>query len=249
MRLYGLVGWPLGHSFSAGYFAERFAASDRTKGWRYVNFPVEKIETLRDVLPRDIRGFNVTIPHKRSILPLLSQLDPQAREIGAVNCVKVLPNGDWKGYNTDAPGFEISLKGFLNSYDEGLRELKALVLGGGGAAAAVEHALGRLGIALRKVSRHAAAGQLLYAELTPERVRAHRLIINATPLGMAPWVERKPLIPYEGITPGHYLYDLIYNPALSVFLREGGKRGAWIKNGLEMLVLQAQRSWEIWNEE
>ncbi len=247
MKLYGLVGWPLGHSFSAGYFAERFALSGLADECRYENFPVERIEELRAALPADIQGFNVTIPHKRNILPLLAEMDPAAQEIGAVNCVQVLPDGGWRGYNTDAAGFEVSLRGFLRSYNGPLQGLKALVLGGGGAAAAVEHTLGRSGIAKRQVSRHAAACQLLYEELTPELVRAHRLIINTTPLGMAPNVETKPPIPYEGITPEHYLYDLVYNPSLTAFLREGCQRGAWSKNGLEMLTQQAELAWEIWN--
>ncbi|WP_298061293.1 shikimate dehydrogenase [uncultured Rikenella sp.] len=250
MKRYGLVGFPLGHSFSAGYFADKFAASGLTGECSYENFPVEGIEDLKTVLPAGVCGFNVTIPHKRHILPLLAEIDPEAEAVGAVNCVKVLPDGSFKGYNTDVYGFEVSLRGMLRTFPGPLSTLKALVLGTGGAAQAVHYVLGKLGIPYVEVSRtgsDGAAGRMVYAELTPEMMDAHRLIVNTTPLGMHPNVGAKPALLYEGVGAGHYLFDLIYNPAETAFLREGRLRGAWVKCGLEMLVLQAERSWEIWN--
>lgn len=248
MKKYGLVGFPLGHSFSAGYFAERFAASGLRDECRYENFPVERIENLREVLPADIRGFNITIPHKRHILPLLAEIDPEAEAVGAVNCVRVLPDGAFRGYNTDVYGFEMSLRAMLRTFRGELSSLRALVLGTGGAAQAVHYVLKKLGIAYLEVSRTASgATRLSYEQLTSEIVAAHRLIVNTTPLGMAPNTAARPELPYEAIGTGHYLYDLIYNPAETAFLREGRQRGAWVKSGLEMLVLQAERSWEIWN--
>ncbi|MCH5305498.1 MAG: shikimate dehydrogenase [Rikenella sp.] len=249
MKRYGLIGFPLGHSFSAGYFAEKFAASGLTDRCAYDNFPVERIEELRSVLPDGIRGFNITIPHKRNILPLLAEIDAEAGEVGAVNCVKVLPDGSFRGYNTDVYGFEVSLRRMLEARPEPLSPLRALVLGTGGAAQAVHYVLRKLRIGYVDVSRTAAGpNRLSYGQLTREVLTEHRLIVNTTPLGMSPNVADKPALPYEFIGRGHYLYDLIYNPAETAFLREGRRRGAWVKCGLEMLVLQAERSWEIWNE-
>lgn len=249
MKRYGLVGYPLGHSFSAGYFAEKFAALGLADECSYANYPLERIEELRQALSPDIRGFNITIPHKQRILPLLSEIDPEAEAVGAVNCVKVLPDGSFKGYNTDVYGFELSLRKMLATFPAPLAALKALVLGTGGAAQAVHYVLRKLGIAYAGVSRTASGPQRLgYEQLTPEILDAHRLIVNTTPLGMHPNVEAKAALPYDSIGAGHYLYDLIYNPAQTAFLREGRVRGAWVKSGLEMLVLQAERSWEIWND-
>ncbi len=248
MKRYGLVGYPLGHSFSAGYFARKFDALGLAGECSYANFPVERIEELREVLPPDIRGFNITIPHKQHILSLLAEIDPEAEAVGAVNCVKVLPDGSFKGYNTDVYGFELSLRKMLATFPAPLAALKALVLGTGGAAQAVHYVLRKLGIVYVEVSRTASGPQRLgYEQLTPEIMDAHRLIVNTTPLGMHPDIEAKAALPYGCIGAGHYLYDLIYNPAQTAFLREGRVRGAWVKGGLEMLVLQAERSWEIWN--
>lgn len=249
MKRYGLVGYPLGHSFSAGYFAEKFSALGLAGECSYGNFPVEHIEDLKTVLPADVEGFNITIPHKQHILPLLSEIDPEAEAVGAVNCVKVLPDGSFKGYNTDVYGFEVSLREMLRTFPGQLSSLKALVLGTGGAAQAVHHVLRKLGIDFVEVSRTASGPQRIsYEQLTPEIMDAHRLIVNTTPLGMHPNVSAKAALPYGCIGAGHYLYDLIYNPAETAFLREGRIRGAWVKGGLEMLVLQAERSWEIWND-
>lgn len=244
MKKYGLVGFPLGHSFSAGYFAEKFAAQGLAGECSYENFPVERIEELRAVLPGEVCGFNITIPHKRHILPLLAEIDLEAREVGAVNCVRVLPDGAFRGYNTDVYGFEMSLRKMLC----GQLSLRALVLGTGGAAQAVHYVLRKLGIGFLEVSRTASGpGRIGYGQLTREIMEEYRLIVNTTPLGMFPNVADKPALPYEFVGSGHYLYDLIYNPAETSFLREGRRRGAWVKGGLEMLVLQAERSWEIWN--
>lgn len=249
MKRYGLVGYPLGHSFSAGYFARKFDASGLAESCSYGNFPVERIEELKTVLPADVRGFNITIPHKRHILPMLSEIDPEAEAVGAVNCVKVLADGSFKGYNTDIYGFELSLRSFLGKHS--LAGIKALVLGTGGGAQAVHYVLGKLGIPYVEVSRTApedySGERLTYDRLTPEIMADHRLIVNTTPLGMHPNVGAKAALPYDCIGAGHYLYDLIYNPAETAFLHAGRVRGAWVKSGLEMLVLQAERSWEIWN--
>lgn len=248
MKRYGLVGFPLGHSFSAAYFADKFAALGLSRECSYVNYPVEHIETLKTVLPADVLGFNITIPHKQRILPLLSQIDPEAEAVGAVNCVKVLEDGSFKGYNTDVYGFEMSLRRMLAAYPGPLASLKALVLGTGGAAQAVHYVLRKMKIDYVEVSRTASGAERLgYGQLTPEIIDGHKLIVNATPLGMHPNTSAKPALPYDGIGAGHFLYDLIYNPAQTSFLREGRIRGAWVKSGLEMLVLQAERSWEIWN--
>lgn len=248
MKRYGLVGFPLGHSFSAAYFADKFEALGLADECSYANFPVEHIETLKTVLPADVLGFNITIPHKQRILPLLSQIDPEAEAVGAVNCVKVLEDGSFKGYNTDVYGFEMSLRRMLAAYPGPLTSLKALVLGTGGAAQAVHYVLRKMGIDYVEVSRTASGpGRLDYGQLTPEIIDGYKLIVNTTPLGMHPNTSAKAALPYDDIGAEHFLYDLIYNPAQTAFLREGRIRGAWVKSGLEMLVLQAERSWEIWN--
>ncbi|HIW10068.1 MAG TPA: shikimate dehydrogenase [Candidatus Rikenella faecigallinarum] len=252
MKRYGLVGFPLGHSFSAGYFARKFETLGLTGCCSYENFPVENIDELRVVLPEGVEGFNITIPHKRNILPLLADIDPEAQAVGAVNCVRVRADGSFKGYNTDVYGFEVSLRRMLEAGDAPLQKgsLRALVLGTGGAAQAVHYVLRKLGIDYLEVSRTAAGERRLsYDQLTPGVMERHRLIVNTTPLGMYPNLSTRAELPYDCIGEGYYLYDLIYNPAETAFLREGRVRGAWVKSGLEMLVLQAERSWEIWNGE
>ena len=252
MKRYGLVGFPLGHSFSAGYFARKFETLGLTGCCSYENFPVENIDELRVVLPEGVEGFNITIPHKRNILPLLADIDPEAQAVGAVNCVRVRADGSFKGYNTDVYGFEVSLRRMLEAGDAPLQKgsLRALVLGTGGAAQAVHYVLRKLGIDYLEVSRTAAGERRLsYDQLTPGVMERHRLIVNTTPLGMYPNLSTRAELPYDCIGEGYYLYDLIYNPAETAFLREGRVRGAGVKSGLEMLVLQAERSWEIWNGE
>ena len=246
MRLYGLIGYPLGHSFSARYFAGKFAA-ERIADCEYRNFPLENISGLPAMIAAnpDLQGFNVTIPYKQEIIPFLRRIDGEARAIGAVNCVSVVRYVDaveLAGYNTDAYGFRRSLLGLI-----GDDRPAALVLGTGGSSRAVKYVLEGLGIAFRNVSRTAIGGNLSYAQLTPEIISQHKLIVNCTPLGTFPNVEECTDLPYEAIGQGHYLFDLVYNPSLTEFLRRGATNGARIRNGYEMLVWQAERSWEIWN--
>lgn len=247
-RRYGLVGYPLGHSFSARYFTERFASQGIDA--KYDNYPIESVEQLRATLPGDICGFNVTIPHKQNIIPLLSEIDPEAQSVGAVNCVRVMPDGMLKGYNTDVYGFEYSLRRMLESRTVRNEPLAALVLGSGGASRAVEYVLRKMNIKYITVSRTPHAdNQLSYSDLSADVIATHKLIINATPLGTTPRTDLSPELQYTALGQDHYLYDLVYNPALTRFLDNGRKQGAHLKSGLEMLILQAERSWEIWNEQ
>lgn len=246
MRHFGLVGYPLGHSFSARYFAERFAREGILDA-AYDNYPIESIDTLGQVLPTDICGFNITIPHKQAIIPLLAQIDPEAEAVGAVNCAKVQADGRLKGYNTDIYGFELSLRDMLHGRRDN-RPLHALVLGTGGASRAVCYVLSKMQIPYTMVSRTADGPmRLSYDEITPEIIDSHKLIVNTTPLGTAPRTDQAPDLPYHAIGADHYLLDLVYNPSLTRFLHNGLSRGAHLKNGLHMLVLQADRSWQIWN--
>ena len=247
MKRFGLIGYPLGHSFSKGYFTEKFNREGFSEHV-YENFPVEFIEELPGLieLHPDLEGLNVTIPHKQAVIPYLNELDSGAAEIGAVNCIKVIHgNGSTrlKGFNTDAVGFERSLLEMIG----GLRP-DALILGTGGASKAVAYVLTHLGIRFRFVSRTGNTEHILsYAELNLEIIARTPLIINTTPLGTSPNIESLPPIPYDGIGREHFLHDLVYNPAETAFLREGRLRGATVKNGYAMLVGQADRSWEIWN--
>lgn len=247
---YGLVGYPLGHSFSRAFFTEKFAREGIDA--EYLNFELPDAGELRQLLAAhpDLRGLNVTIPHKQAVMPLLDGLSDDARAIGAVNVIKVLPpdNGSGGrprlvGCNSDVIGFTNSLRPLLQPHHS-----HALVLGTGGASKAVVHALGSLGIEWRYVSRHAAPGQLTYADITPALLADYMLIVNCTPLGMSPNVDACPDIPYEHLTSRHLLYDLVYNPEETLFLRRGRERGAATKNGLEMLHLQAVASWQMWHE-
>lgn len=244
MKLYGLIGYPLGHSFSAKYFAEKFRTQGITDA-EYRNFPIADIPLLPEVLAAnpDIRGFNVTIPYKQAVIPYISSLSAEAAAIGAVNCVKVTGHG-LEGHNTDADGFRASLTAMTGS----LRP-EALVLGTGGASKAVTHVLDGLGIGYKLVSRSAPAGsgRITYGTLDEDTVRRHRLIINTTPLGTFPDTAGYPDIPYDGVGPGHFLFDLVYNPEVTEFMRRGAERGAQVKNGYEMLVGQAEAAWAIWN--
>lgn len=257
MKIYGIIGRPLGHSFSKPYFERKFAELGLTDH-RYYNFPLETIAgvaAIRDGYP-DLAGFNVTIPYKKEIIPLLDGISDEARAIGAVNCVKVVDRKLY-GYNTDAYGFGIGLEKLLGTELHGVQGAggefsgtrSALVLGSGGAASAVCYVLDRLGIEFCNVSRSKKPGSLTYEELSPAIMRSHRLIVNTTPLGTWPDVDNKPDIPYEHIGPGHFIYDLVYNPPVTAFLAEGRKRGAATLNGETMLHAQAERNWEIWNDE
>ena len=209
-----------------------------------MNFPIEKIEKIEEVLHEhsDLQGFNVTIPYKQAIIPYLSKLSREAETIGAVNCVRRTPEG-LIGYNTDAYGFHRSLNTLLNGVHPG----RALVLGTGGASRAIKFVLSEMNIPFDTVSRRLQGADYTYKILTDEIIQAHRLIINCTPLGTFPKTDEYPDLPYEAIGPSHFLFDLVYNPPLTEFLRRGKQRGASIQNGYEMLVGQAELAWEIWN--
>lgn len=243
MRLYGLIGYPLGHSFSERYFREKFERLG-IMDCAYRNFELSTIELLPKMLTEnpDLRGFNITIPYKQSILPYLASLSDEAQAVGAVNCVVITPQG-MKGYNTDVYGFGNSLIGLI-----GDARPKALVLGTGGASKAIVYVLRKLGIDYRMVSRQSGAIAIGYADITPELLGEYRLIINTTPVGMFPHADECPDLPYEVLSEKHYLFDLVYNPPVTEFLRRGAERGAKTLNGYEMLVGQAEKSWEIWSE-
>lgn len=243
MRLFGLIGYPLSHSFSKGFFTEKFQREGIT-GCSYENFPIPSITgfpALFDEHPA-LEGLNVTIPYKRDVIRYLDELSSAAEAIGAVNCVRKR-DGRLMGFNTDVIGFRRSLEPLLQA-----QHTHALVLGAGGAAKAVVYALKELGIAVKVVSRQDAHDTIHYEALDKVMVDTHRLIVNTTPLGMYPNMSEAPPVPYEYIGPEHLLYDLVYNPAETLFMQEGLKRGAAVKNGLEMLILQAEASWDIWND-
>lgn len=244
MRRFGLIGYPLEHSFSRRYFTEKFLR-EGLSDCMYELFPLESIGELPGFLAAhpDLEGFNVTIPHKVRILPYLSALDTAAASVGAVNTVSV-SNGELRGYNTDVWGFEVSLKEFLPETFKG----RALVLGDGGASRAVQYALRKMGIGFSVFSRTPGPGQLGYDDLDATAMQVHSLIVQTTPLGMSPRVHTFPEIPYSLLSASHYLYDLVYNPEETIFLQKGKEAGARVKNGLEMLYLQAEKAWEIWNE-
>ncbi|MDD6122957.1 MAG: shikimate dehydrogenase [Bacteroidales bacterium] len=244
---YGLLGYPLGHSFSAGYFAEKFRREHIAA--RYDNFEFEHIEEAVNHLRamKNLRGFNVTIPHKQAIMPYLDELSEDARRIGAVNvvCVRTDPTGRvcWTGCNSDVIGFSRSIRPLLQS---GLHT-RALVLGTGGASKAVVYGLQQLGIQPQLVSRTEGAGRLSYAQLTEAVIRDHKVIVNCSPVGMYPHTDACPSLPYHLLTPHHLLYDLVYNPLQTRFMELGKQQGAVVKNGLEMLHLQAEAAWQMWN--
>ncbi|MEM9981800.1 MAG: shikimate dehydrogenase [Bacteroidota bacterium] len=244
MQLFGLIGYPLSHSFSKQYFTEKFQQM-QLKDHAYHLFELPRIEdfpALWKTQP-DLVGLNVTIPHKQAVIPYLDTLDPAAMRIGAVNVIKHLPDGSLRGYNSDYWGFKTSLERWLPS-----RPVKALILGTGGASKAVALALEDLGIPYQFVSRKAKENIWDYTKLDTEVLSQYALIINTTPLGMSPQVETAPAIPYEPLSEQHYLYDLVYNPAETRFMQYGKQQGAKVKNGLEMLHLQAEKAWEIWTE-
>jgi len=243
MRRYGLIGYPLSHSFSQRYFTGKFE-KEGLSDCSYSNFPIASINELPGVLADpDLRGLNVTIPYKQQVIPYLTVLSPVVEAIGACNCIRI-EGGVRTGYNTDVVGFERSLVKKLSSHHQ-----QALVLGSGGASKAVEWVLQQLGIAYRLVSRQPRpdTGDLGYDDLDAGLLACYPLIVNTTPLGMYPKVNECPPLPYEAIGPRHYLYDLVYNPDRTLFLRHGEARGAAVENGHEMLVLQAEESWRIWN--
>ncbi len=244
MTSYGLIGKTLSHSFSKKYFTEKFLSEGLTDH-RYDLFELESIEEVRELAKKpDLLGFNVTIPYKESIIPYLSKVEEKARNIGAVNVVKLV-SGKMEGYNSDYYGFKESLVSWL---PESRNNLKAIILGTGGASKAVSTALDDLQIPYIRVSRKRGEKDILkYDQVSRSVLNEYKIIINTTPVGMSPRVEFKPQLPYECITGAHFLYDLVYNPLETEFLKQGKSRGAQIKNGLEMLHLQAEKSWLIWH--
>lgn len=242
MRRFGLLGYPLSHSFSQKYFTEKFAQlglSDCV----YENFSLPTIEQLSVVLKekKDLCGFNITIPYKKQVLSFLDEVSPVVAAIGACNCVQINA-GKLTGHNTDVVGFEQSLTPFLQPH-----HTRALVLGTGGASAAVEYVLRKLGISVQYVSRVASGNSIAYEQVDENILTTHHLLINTTPLGMFPNVTECPDLPYRFLSSQHHLYDLIYNPAETKFLSNGKTQGASTQNGQEMLILQAEESWRIWN--
>lgn len=243
MKVYGLIGYPLGHSFSQKYFTEKFLQSG-ISNCRYDLFPLETINRLPALLQHTpgICGLNITIPHKQNIIPFLDDTTQLPKGLSACNCIKIT-EGKMVGFNTDIAGFEQSLSPLLKPY-----HTNALVLGNGGAAEAVKFVLNKLKIQYKVVSRELHSdSQLTYRNLNEKIIEEHLLIINTTPLGTFPNIGESPNIPYQYLTPQHYLFDLVYNPGKTHFLQKGEEKGAIIKNGYEMLVLQAEESWKIWN--
>lgn len=242
-RRFGLIGYPLSHSFSKKYFSEKFEKEYRT-GCRYDLFPITAIEELPNLLQSTpgLEGLNVTIPYKQSVIPFLDNQSNIPGELDACNCIKI-KNGKLTGYNTDITGFEKSITPLLRPGHK-----KALVLGTGGAAAAVVYVLKKLGLAVSLVSRGKTGKEIIsYNDLDKRIINEHLVIINTTPLGMYPGITSLPSLPYQYLTADHLLYDLVYNPAKTLFLQKGEEQGSVIKNGEEMLIIQAEESWKIWN--
>jgi shikimate dehydrogenase len=241
MRQFGLIGFPLTHSFSKKYFTEKF--SDEGISASYENFPLENINGLLSLIEKNptLEGINVTIPHKQSVIAFLDKMSDVVRDIGACNCIRI-KNNKREGFNTDVTGFETALGAHLSPVHR-----SALVLGTGGAAKAVCYVLAKKAIPYLQVSRTQKPGVLSYGDVTPSIVQEHQLIINTTPLGMYPEISHCPELPYEAIGESHYLFDLVYNPTLTLFLQKGKANGAIIENGYSMLEVQAEESWKIWN--
>ena len=237
MRHYGIIGFPLLHSFSAKYFSEKFAREHIDAEYALYPIGIEEFRLKIEDLLSSLDGFNVTMPYKQTIIPYLDRLDETAQAVGAVNVVH-----QRVGYNTDCIGFMESMRPLLRAEDK-----EALVLGTGGASKAVCYGLKQLGITPTLVSRTPKEGMLGYSDLTHEVIEAHSIIVNCTPLGMLPNVDSCPKIPYEWITAQHLLFDCVYNPEETLFLRKGKAQGARVKNGMEMLTGQAQAAWKIWN--
>ena len=242
---YGLIGYPLGHSFSARFFSEKFEKEGIAAV--YTNYEIVKAEDLLDIVQDpQLRGLNVTIPHKQAVLPMLDRISEEAKAIGAANVIRVSHDADGThlyGYNSDVVGFSRSIAPLLNPSHK-----RALILGTGGASKAVVYGLQQLGISSTFVSRSKKPGQLTYEELTPNIMAEHTVIVNCSPVGMFPHIDEAPAIPYASLTPQHLLYDLVYNPEQTQFMTRGAAHGAVVKNGLEMLHIQALVAWDFWHE-
>ncbi len=246
MRRFGLVGYPLRHSFSPAYFADKFER-EGIKGCAYQTYPLESIRQLIPFIndTEGLEGLNVTIPYKQKVIELLHHADFIVEKIQACNCIKMI-NGQLFGYNTDVIGFEKSLLPLLKS-----NHSNALILGTGGGAKAVQFVLEKLNIAYSFVSRRQSANPdfLNYSDLSGDIIGQNQIIVNTTPVGMLPDVDKCPDINFDFVNQSHLLYDLIYNPAETLFLKKGAERGAITKNGMEMLIIQAEESWKIWNDD
>ena len=242
MDIYGIIGNPLGHSFSKRFFTDKF--SREALDAEYRNFEIPGIDSLPDILRQNpgLKGLNVTLPYKTAVIPYLHELSPEAQEIGAVNVIRVR-DGRLKGFNSDIIGFSESIRPLLKPHHR-----HALILGTGGASKAVRVGLSHLGIDWTYVSRTPREGMLCYDELTPEVMLRYQVIVNCSPVGMFPCVDGCPSIPYHLLNETHLLYDLVYNPAETLFMKRGAEQGSTVKNGLEMLHLQAIASWKFWNE-
>lgn len=246
MDKYGLIGYPLGHSFSISYFNQKFA--DEGINAKYENFEISSIDQLEEVLATnpELRGLNVTIPYKEKVMAFLDSVSPEAQAIGAVNVIKVKHEGNsiiLRGYNSDVIGFTQSIEPMIDPK----WHKKALVLGTGGASKAISYGLNSLGLETVCVSRYQRPGTIMYEQITAEVVKEYNVIVNCTPVGMYPHTEECPLLPYEAMDNHTILYDLIYNPDETLFMKRGREYGAQVKNGLEMLLLQAFASWEFWH--
>lgn len=243
-KQFGLIGRNISYSFSKGYFAEKFN-NLHLEDYSYQNFDLQQIDEFPDIIKAnpDLKGLNVTIPYKESILPFLDKLSSKAHKIAAVNTIRVTKKGKLKGYNTDYYGFKKSLKSLLKPHHQ-----RALILGTGGASKAVAFALGELSIDFVFVSRNPLPTMLSYADLNAETFDKFQIVINCTPIGTSPNVTECPEIPYPLFTAKHIAYDLIYNPEETLFLHKAKQYGAVTKNGYDMLVFQAEKAWKIWNK-
>ena len=244
-KIYGLIGYPLTHSFSQNYFNQKYRNENIDA--EYVNFEIPDIGDLMEVISENpnLHGLNVTIPYKEQVIPYLDEIDEDAAQIGAVNVIKFIRNKNsviFKGYNSDIIGFCDSIAPLLTP-----NRNKALILGTGGAAKAVYHGLKKLGVEPIYVSRNKQEGMLTYGELTNDIMAEYKVIVNTTPLGMYPRMDECPNIPYQCLTKEHLCYDLLYNPDVTLFMKRAEENGAEVKNGLEMLLLQAFAGWNIWN--
>ena len=245
MDKYGLIGYPLGHSFSKSYFNEKF--ENEGINAEYINFEIPTLDSLPEILASnpELKGLNVTIPYKEKVISYLDSISPEAKAIGAVNVIRVDHKGNdtyLKGFNSDVIGFTKSIEPLLERFHK-----KALILGTGGASKAVNFGLKSLGLETVFVSRFERPGTIQYSQITPDIIQEYNVIVNCTPCGMYPHIDECPQLPYEAMTSKNILYDLLYNPDETLFMKKGAQHGATVKNGLEMLLLQAFASWEFWH--
>lgn len=248
MKTFGLIGYPLGHSFSKKFFTEKFE-QEGLNNHQYVNFEIDSIARFPSIFDQyeSISGLNCTIPYKQQIIQFLNEIDDEAKQVGAVNTIKIMHTENGlriKGFNTDVIGFERSLRPMLTE-----KHKKALILGTGGASKAIKFVLKKLGIEFcsASIEDELLENEIRYEAITPELLNDHLLVINATPLGTFPKVDNCPAIPYNALSHEHILFDLVYNPEITLFMKKGQEQGAKTKNGLEMLHGQAIAAWEIWN--